>query len=38
VYPGGIGAKDLAIAKVQDCDNYLAGMASMAQAMREQNA
>ena len=23
VYPGGIGAKDLALAKVQDCDNYL---------------
>jgi len=37
VYPGGIGAKDLALAKVQDCDNYLAGMASMAQAMRGES-
>ena len=34
VYPGGIGAKDLALAKVQDCDNYLAGMAEMARALR----
>ena len=34
VYPGGIGAKDLALAKVQDCDNYLAGMADMARALR----
>ena len=37
VYPGGIGAKDLAVAKVQDCDNYLAGMADMAQAMRDEH-
>ena len=35
VYPGGIGAKDLALAKVQDCDNYLKGMADMARAMRD---
>jgi short-subunit dehydrogenase len=35
VYPGGIGAKDLAVAKVQDCDNYLRGMADMARAMRK---
>ena len=35
VYPGGIGAKDLALAKVQDCDNYLAGMADMARALRK---
>jgi short-subunit dehydrogenase len=35
VYPGGIGAKDLALAKVQDCDNYLAGMAGMARALRD---
>ena len=35
VYPGGIGAKDLALAKVQDCDNYLAGMADMARALRD---
>ena len=34
VYPGGIGAKDLALAKVQDCDNYLVGMADMARALR----
>ena len=34
VYPGGIGAKDLALAKVQDCDNYLRGMADMARAAR----
>ena len=34
VYPGGIGAKDLAVAKVQDCDNYLVGMADMARALR----
>jgi short-subunit dehydrogenase len=36
VYPGGIGAKDLAVAKVQDCDNYLRGMADMARAMRTE--
>src|SRR6478752_8026406 len=36
VYPGGISAKDLAIGKVTDCDNYLRGFADMAQAMREQ--
>ena len=30
VYPGGIGAKDLAIAKVTDCDNFMRGMADMA--------
>ncbi len=35
VYPGGIGAKDLALAKVQDCDNYLRGMADLARSMRE---
>jgi len=35
IYPGGIGAKDLALAKVQDCDGYLSGMAQMAQAMRD---
>jgi short-subunit dehydrogenase len=35
VYPGGIGAKDLALAKVQDCDNYLKGMADMARALRD---
>jgi short-subunit dehydrogenase len=35
VYPGGIGAKDLALAKVQDCDNYLRGMADMARALRK---
>jgi short-subunit dehydrogenase len=35
VYPGGIGAKDLAVAKVQDCDNYLVGMADMARALRD---
>ena len=34
VYPGGIGAKDLAQAKVNDCDNYLVGMADMARALR----
>jgi short-subunit dehydrogenase len=34
VYPGGIGAKDLAVAKVQDCDNYLRGMADMARSAR----
>jgi short-subunit dehydrogenase len=34
VYPGGIGAKDLALAKVQDCDSYLVGMADMARALR----
>jgi len=34
VYPGGIGAKDLALAKVQDCDHYLVGMADMARALR----
>ncbi len=32
VYPGGIGAKDLALGKVQDCDNYLKGFADMARA------
>jgi short-subunit dehydrogenase len=36
VYPGGIGAKDLAVGKVTDCDNYLRGFADMAQAMREE--
>ena len=35
VYPGGIGAKDLAIGKVTDCDNYLRGFADMARAMRD---
>jgi len=34
VYPGGIGAKDLALGKVQDCDNYLKGFADMARAAR----
>jgi len=34
VYPGGIGAKDLALAKVNDCDNFLRGMADMARAAR----
>ena len=38
VYPGGIGAKDLAVAKVTDCDNYLIGMADMARAMRDSQA
>ena len=37
VYPGGIGAKDLAIAKVTDCDNYMRGMADMARAMRDSS-
>jgi short-subunit dehydrogenase len=36
VYPGGIGAKDLALAKVQDCDNFVIGMAAMARAARDQ--
>ncbi|MDQ1447138.1 MAG: hypothetical protein QOC79_109 [Actinomycetota bacterium] len=36
VYPGGIGAKELAVGKVTDCDNYLRGFADMARAMREQ--
>jgi short-subunit dehydrogenase len=35
VYPGGIGAKDLAIGKVTDCDGYLSGFADMAREMRE---
>lgn len=35
VYPGGIGAKDLALAKVQDCDGYLRGMAEMGRTIRE---
>jgi short-subunit dehydrogenase len=35
IYPGGIGAKDLALAKVQDCDGYLAGMGEMARQMRD---
>ncbi len=35
IYPGGIGAKDLAIGKVTDCDGYLRGFAEMARAMRE---
>jgi short-subunit dehydrogenase len=34
VYPGGIGAKDLAVGKVQDCDNYLKGFADMARTAR----
>ena len=34
VYPGGIGAKDLAIAKVTDCDNFVRGMADMARTAR----
>jgi short-subunit dehydrogenase len=34
IYPGGIGAKDLALGKVQDCDNYLKGFADMARAAR----
>jgi short-subunit dehydrogenase len=36
IYPGGIGAKDLAIGKVTDCDAYLRGFADMAQAMRAE--
>ena len=36
VYPGGIGAKDLAVAKVTDCDGYLGGMAQMAADMRNK--
>jgi short-subunit dehydrogenase len=36
VYPGGIGAKDLAVAKIQDCDGYLVGMADMARALRNR--
>jgi len=35
VYPGGIGAKDLAVGKVTDCDGYLRGFADMARTMRE---
>jgi short-subunit dehydrogenase len=38
VYPGGIGAKDLAIAKVTDCDGYLRGFADMAREMRESKS
>jgi short-subunit dehydrogenase len=38
VYPGGIGAKDLAVGKVTDCDNYLRGFADMAREMRETKA
>jgi short-subunit dehydrogenase len=34
VYPGGIGAKDLAVAKVQNCDNFVRGMADMARTAR----
>ena len=34
VYPGGIGAKDLAVAKVNDCDNFVRGMADMARSAR----
>jgi len=34
VYPGGVRAKDLAVGKVQDCDNYLKGFADMARAAR----
>jgi short-subunit dehydrogenase len=36
IYPGGIGAKDLALGKVQDCDNYLRGFAEMARSMRKE--
>jgi short-subunit dehydrogenase len=38
VYPGGIGAKDLAVGKVTDCDNYLRGFADMAREMRDAQA
>jgi short-subunit dehydrogenase len=34
VFPGGIDAKDIAVGKTQNCDQYLQGMASFAEALR----
>jgi short-subunit dehydrogenase len=36
VFPGGIDARELAVAKTQRCDDYLRGMADFARSLREQ--
>jgi short-subunit dehydrogenase len=36
IFPGGIDAKEIAVGKTQNCDQYLQGMADFARAMREQ--
>ncbi|MFM8237227.1 MAG: SDR family NAD(P)-dependent oxidoreductase [Actinomycetota bacterium] len=33
--PGGMDARELAVAKVRDCDGYLSGMAAFTQSLRE---
>ena len=35
VLPGGMDARELAVAKVRDCDGFLAGMGAFAQSLRE---
>lgn len=34
IFPGGVDAKAIAVAKTQDCDQFLAGMAQFAQSLR----
>jgi short-subunit dehydrogenase len=36
VFPGGIDAKELAVGKHADCDNYLRGMAEFARSLRDR--
>ena len=33
--PGGMDARDLAVAKVRDCNGFLSGMAAFTQSLRE---
>jgi hypothetical protein len=35
-FPDGVNAKELAIGKTQNCDNYVRGMGDFARALREQ--
>jgi short-subunit dehydrogenase len=35
VFPGGVDAKEIAVAKVRDCDPYLRGMGEFAKSVRE---